>query len=185
MDESSEEEEEEDEEDEDEDMPPRRGGSYMKIKQEDGYLPSVPIPHNVTFWQLTDDQLATIDFKELMRLMRDAGMSEKQITEAKARRRRLKNRLSARVCSNKKREKCTELSEANSTLKSRITSLDTENRNLRSENQRLLEINAAMSKLNTEQGREIQSLKTQVQQLSMLLMQAGLLPNDAPAAFAA
>lgn len=177
---SSDEEEEEDDDDDDDDS----SSSSPRIKSESS-LNRIPLPHNVTFYQLTEEQLATIDFKELVRLMREAGMTEKEINEAKARRRRLKNRLSARVCSNKKREKCAELADANSSLKGRVTSLDVENRQLKSENQRLSEINTALSKLTTEQTREIQALKAQLQQQTYLLLSAGIVGPDAPAAFAA
>jgi len=61
------------------------------------------------FEDLTDEDIAFMDFKELTRLMNAAGLSRQAIAETKARRRRLKNRQSARLCSNKKRELCNEL----------------------------------------------------------------------------
>lgn len=65
--------------------------------------------HVKCFADLTDDEIAFMDFKELTRLMSAAGLSRQAIADTKARRRRLKNRQSARLCSNKKRELCNEL----------------------------------------------------------------------------
>lgn len=65
--------------------------------------------HVKCFADLTDDEIAFMDFKELTRLMSAANLSRQAIADTKARRRRLKNRQSARLCSNKKRELCNEL----------------------------------------------------------------------------
>lgn len=75
------------------------------------------------FADLNDDHIAFMDFKELTRLMNSAGLTRAEITEVKARRRRLKNRQSARLCSNKKRELCTELSSEKSKLQDQLTAL--------------------------------------------------------------
>ncbi len=89
------------------------------------------------FRDLTDAQLAHIDFKDLMKLMKDAKMSSKEIEATKQHRRRLKNRLSARICSNKKREKCSELAVSNRKLHDRIAQLERENRQLRASQEEL------------------------------------------------
>ena len=75
------------------------------------------------FEDLTDDDIAFMDFKELTRLMNAAGLSRQAIAETKARRRRLKNRQSARLCSNKKRELCNELSTDNVRLQDELKAL--------------------------------------------------------------
>lgn len=87
-----------------------------------------------TYDELTDDQIAFMDFKELMRLMLAAGLTRQDIAETKARRRRLKNRQSARLCSNKKRELCNELSSKNSELHDTIERLQREVERLKKEN---------------------------------------------------
>jgi len=147
--------------------------------------PSAPVINVASFWDLTDEQLATIDFKELTRLMKEAGLSEAQISESKAKRRRLKNRLSARVCSNKKREKCTELTGTNIQLQQRIKELELENKKLRKEKDSLTGLNHQLSKAASEASQETLELRTHVQHLSQLLEQAGLLSNVDGAAFAA
>lgn len=165
------------EEDEDE-------GDYMSRSGRDRF--SVPINVN-SFYDLTDEQLATIDFKELTRLMTEAGLTNEDILETKARRRRLKNRLSARVCSNKKREKCSELTETNRSLINRITDLEKENNRLRQENSSLkkeMSLHTCKSS-SSDPSPEVTDLRTQVQQLTQMLLQAGLLSTGDAAAFAA
>jgi len=75
------------------------------------------------FEDLTDEDIAFMDFKELTRLMNAAGLTRQMIAETKARRRRLKNRQSARLCSNKKRELCTELAADKQRLQDELKSL--------------------------------------------------------------
>lgn len=147
------------------------------------YRPVISYDNVNTFYDLSDEQIANIDFKELTRLMSEAGLSDEEVSEAKARRRRLKNRHSARVCSNKKREKCSELTETNKSLGSRINRLESENRVLRSENLALKEQNAGFSKAYTENTQETAQLRQQVAELAQMLVNAGLLPcvDDAAA----
>ncbi len=79
--------------------------------------------HVRTFSDLKDDEIAFMDFKELTRLMIAAGLSRADISEVKARRRRLKNRQSARLCSNKKRELCQELQQDKDRLQEQLTAI--------------------------------------------------------------
>jgi len=154
-------------------------------EEEDSSSGPAPFICVASFWDLTDEQLATIDFKELTRLMKDAGLSEAQIGESKAKRRRLKNRLSARVCSNKKREKCTELTGTNRQLLQRIKELERDNKKLRKETDSLTGLNHQLSKAASDASQETLQLRTHVQHLSQLLAQAGLLSSMDGAAFAA
>lgn len=163
------------------------GGNVSRSQQRSagGETTPAPVIDVASFWDLTDEQLATIDFKELTRLMKDAGLSEAQISESKAKRRRLKNRLSARVCSNKKREKCTELTGTNLQLQQRIKELERENKKLRKETDSLTGLNHQLSKAASDASQETLQLRTHVQHLSQLLAQAGLLSSVDGAAFAA
>jgi hypothetical protein len=134
---------------------------------------------------LSDNQLATIDFKILMRLMERAGLTEDDISEVKAKRRRLKNRLSARVCSNKKREKCSELEETNMVLVSELSQLKLENARLRQETASLQEANAGMQKDAYDASSENAQLRAQVSRLTQMLVSAGVLSTSDAAAIAA
>jgi len=134
---------------------------------------------------LSDRQLAMVDFKILMHLMTKAGLNKDQIAEVKARRRRLKNRLSARLCSNKKREKCSELEDTNRDLLSTLRDLSVENTSLRTETHKMQEANATLTKSSFEAARENAMLRAQVAQLTQLLATAGIVPDEEGAAFAA
>eukprot|EP00730_Choanoeca_flexa_P008740 TRINITY_DN12531_c3_g1_i1.p1 TRINITY_DN12531_c3_g1~~TRINITY_DN12531_c3_g1_i1.p1 ORF type:complete len:310 (+),score=69.87 TRINITY_DN12531_c3_g1_i1:109-930(+) len=134
---------------------------------------------------LSDQQLAMVDFKILMHLMEKAGLNKEQIAEVKARRRRLKNRLSARLCSNKKREKCSELEETNRDLLTTLRELSVENQTLKTDSLRLQEANASLTKASFETSRENALLRAQVAHLTQLLATAGIVPDEEGAAFAA
>lgn len=142
-----------------------------------------PIPDRLE--DLSDTQLATVDFKILMRLMERAGLTEDDISEVKAKRRRLKNRLSARVCSNKKREKCSELEDTNKVLVAELSQLKLENRRLHEETNKLQESNAVMHKNAYEASHENAQLRAQVAHLTQLLVNAGVLSTADTAAIAA
>lgn len=75
------------------------------------------------FADLTDDDLAFMDYKELVRLMSAAGLTRQQVDDTKAQRRRLKNRQSARTSSNKKRELCSDLLEDRIRLEEQLRGL--------------------------------------------------------------
>eukprot|EP00045_Choanoeca_perplexa_P002919 m.27653 g.27653 ORF g.27653 m.27653 type:complete len:290 (+) comp11769_c0_seq1:736-1605(+) len=134
---------------------------------------------------LSDRQLAMVDFKILMHLMTKAGLSKDQIAEVKARRRRLKNRLSARLCSNKKREKCSELEDTNRDLLSTLRDLSAENQTLRSDAHKLQEANSTLTKSSFDAARENAMLRAQVAHLTQMLATAGIVPDEEGAAFAA
>jgi hypothetical protein len=137
--------------------------------------------------KLSDQQLAMIDFKILLQLMSKAGLSSEQIAEVKSRRRRLKNRLSARLCSNKKREKCHDLEETNRDLLVTLQEVTEENEVLREENMQLKDTNASLSKASVDTAQENSMLRAQLAHLTQLLARTSLpaAPADDGAAFAA
>jgi len=157
--------------------PPAPSPSLQEEMNEEDLPQRAPINYdNVkTFYDLSDEQIANIDFKELTRLMAEAGLTDDEVSEAKARRRRLKNRHSARVCSNKKREKCTELTETNRVLQKKIAGLQSENGALRSENSALKQQAHGLTKAYTEHASEVARLRQQVSALSQMLVNAGML----------
>eukprot|EP01147_Barroeca_monosierra_P006470 gene6470-9346_t len=128
--------------------------------------------------ELTDHQLATIDFKILMDLAARAGLNNEELSEVKSRRRRLKNRLSARICSNKKREKCSELEETNKKLMDRVKSLA-------SENSRLQNMNAIYVKDLSNYQQEVTSLNKRIEHLTRLLLQQGISQSELDVSHAA
>ncbi|EGD73111.1 hypothetical protein PTSG_04825 [Salpingoeca rosetta] len=130
------------------------------------------------FEDLTDHQLATIDFKILMDLASRAGLSNDELAEVKAKRRRLKNRLSARICSNKKREKCSELEETNRKLSAQVKSLS-------SENSRLQNMNVVYAKDLDEYQQEVARLNHRIEHLTRLLLQQGISQSDLDVSHAA
>jgi len=99
--------------------------SYQKetAKRRKRKAPQAVTSNARTFHDLTDDDIAFMDFKELTRMMTQAGLNRQAIADVKARRRRLKNRQSARLCSNKKRELCQELATEKSKLQDQMSSL--------------------------------------------------------------
>jgi len=145
--------------------------------------PDEPVPDSLE--KLSDNQLAMIDFKILMQLMEKAGLSPQQIAEVKSRRRRLKNRLSARVCSNKKREKCSELEDTNRGLMSTLRKLTVENQRLKEEQLKLQEANTSLTKSSFDAARENAMLRAQIEHLTQMLSDAGLMGASASAASAA
>jgi superfamily II RNA helicase len=134
---------------------------------------------------LNDHQLATIEFKSLLALMAKANLSDAEVAEVKARRRRLKNRLSARVCSNKKREKCTELEYTNVQLERDLSDLQKANHELKQQNEQYKQMQEMYSKEMYEKAQENEELKKQIEQLTSLLLQAGIMSSPVDASFAA
>lgn len=130
------------------------------------------------FEDLTDHQLATIDFKVLMDLAARAGLNNEELSEVKAKRRRLKNRLSARICSNKKREKCSELEETNKQLCAQVKTLT-------SENSRLQNMNVVYAKDLDEYQQEVARLNRRIEHLTRLLLQQGVSQTDLDVSHAA
>jgi len=84
-----------------------------------------PIPDN--FDDLTENQLAYIDRKKLEQLMHKAKFTEQQIKEVKLRRRKLKNRRSAKLCTSKKKMQTGQIVETNNVLMAEMQRCRTEN----------------------------------------------------------
>lgn len=68
---------------------------------------------------------------DLERICQRTGFSEEEIKEIKAQRRRLKNRLSARECSSKRRQQSGAIEVENDVLQGRLAELAAENATLR------------------------------------------------------
>jgi myosin heavy subunit len=134
---------------------------------------------------LNDHQLATIEFKSLLALMAKANLSDAEVAEVKARRRRLKNRLSARVCSNKKREKCSELQHTNVQLERDLVEMQKANHDLKQQNEQYKQMHETYAKEMYEKTQENEELKKQIEQLTSLLLQAGVMSSPVDASFAA
>lgn len=110
--------------------------------------------HVRCFADLTDDEVAFMDFKELTRLMNAAGLSRQDVADTKARRRRLKNRQSARLCSNKKRELCNELSVDKDRLEDQLRALQTAHAKLQRDYEGLRQQYAAVASSKRVRGGE-------------------------------
>ena len=142
-------EEEEDYDDEDSDSvgsgrrPPETVGTRKLKRKVTSWRPT---PEH--YEDLTDHDIAFMDFKDLTQMMIDAGLSSAQITDLKARRRRLKNRQSARLCSNKKRELCSDLQTEKSKLTNEKSALEQAHQNLKREHQLLKQKYDALLKIN-------------------------------------
>ncbi len=135
-----------------------------KASQENQLKPS-PTLHG-----LTTTELQTPDFKTLKERMLELGLNKQQIIEVKAIRRRNKNRLSARTCANKKREKET-------TLIKQVANLRKKNHKLRSQlsatQQELTELKAQL-----ETKAQEDSLAIKVEEEQAILRSMGLTNNS-------
>jgi len=74
------------------------------MDEEPGYMREYkfigPVPSS--FHDLTEEQVATISYRDLNKLMTRSGLSAQQVNEAKQLRRKVKNRLSARICNGRR-----------------------------------------------------------------------------------
>lgn len=86
---------------------------------------------------ITDMQLAYIDLKVLMELMHKANYTEQQVIATKARRRKIKNRHSAKGSANKRRVQMTSISNVNKQLVQVVTGLKQKNDKLQGDNLQL------------------------------------------------
>jgi hypothetical protein len=69
--------------------------------QEPVYKFEGPIPQS--YFDLSEEDIATIPYRDLVKLMSKSGLTEREVEVAKKLRRKVKNRLSARVCTGRKR----------------------------------------------------------------------------------
>jgi hypothetical protein len=69
--------------------------------QEPVYKFEGPIPQS--YFDLSEEDIATIPYRDLVKLMSKSGLTDREVEVAKKLRRKVKNRLSARVCTGRKR----------------------------------------------------------------------------------
>ncbi|XP_040568238.1 transcription factor MafK isoform X2 [Lepeophtheirus salmonis] len=82
---------------------------------------------------ISDDQLSTLDIKDLNRILRDQGLPKETIEKLKQRRRTLKNRKYATDCREKKDTEVSHLQETQSDETSTIEELEVANSILQKE----------------------------------------------------
>jgi len=86
---------------------------------------------------VTDDELASLNIKDLNRKLKEKGLSKETIEKLKQRRRTLKNRKYATDCREKKDSEVQTLEESKETETDSIASLESENEELRDKLQKL------------------------------------------------
>lgn len=139
--------------------------------------------------KLTDFELAYIDLQDLMRLMEKAGYSEEDIKRTKIKRRKLKNRNSARGSATKKRSQFNSIASTNKQLSDLVTDLKNRNSTLLNVNQQLQRQTEQARRMAQEAVRERIAYQQEVQRLTKMLGDMGKsvpssssmkLPEDVP-----
>eukprot|EP00040_Diaphanoeca_grandis_P012676 m.64265 g.64265 ORF g.64265 m.64265 type:complete len:167 (+) comp23404_c1_seq1:93-593(+) len=118
---------------------------------------------------ITDMQLAYIDLKVLMDLMQKAKYTDKQIQETKARRRKIKNRNSAKGSANKRRVQMNSISNVNKKLVQVVTGLKQQNNKLQGDNAHLQEAAERAQQEAIRATHERQRYEAEVQRLTDLV----------------
>jgi hypothetical protein len=126
-----------------------------------------PLPKS--YWDLTEIQIASISFKDFSKLMAKSRLTDKEISEAKRVRRRVKNRHSARLCSSRKREKCLTTEIENERLQRRVTELQADNESLLNQHMMLQERTIELQKMDADHVREKLMLQSELQKMKDLL----------------
>jgi len=147
---------------------------------QDDLLPEYTGPLPSSFHELTEVQIATVSFKNFTKLMAKSKLNDRQVHEAKKLRRRVKNRVSARLCSTRKRVKCTSTESSNQLLAGRLAHLSTHNENLLNQHMLLQERCIELQKNEAQLTREKLYAEAECTRLRDLLKQAtdaGLLGN--------
>lgn len=157
--------------------PRRRAGRTPASKivaeevEEDGTspLPEYTGPLPDSYWRLKEWQIAAIAFKDFIKLMNKTKLSDKQVKEEKRRRRRIKNRYSARQCSERKKTKVLTTEDCNAELRSHVAEVSLVNESLRSQHMLLQERFIELQKSEAEVMREKIFLTAEVERLHKLL----------------
>ena len=121
------------------------------------------------FDDLTDEHVKSMPYKDLIALASAKGLDAKEIDELKGKRRRLKNRKSAKKSSDRKRFMTHSLGQQNVSLRSENARLRREKHKLSEENAWLKEVNASVLKSQQETNIKAEQLSLQVQYLTKLL----------------
>jgi len=132
---------------------------------------------------ITDLELAYVDLKHLNTLMDKAGYSEEQKKQAKVRRRKVKNRHSAKGSATKKRTQYNSIAQTNKRLVDFVTELQSRNTRLASHNQELLEQTEEARRVAEEAVQEKEAFQREIDRLTALLgqMQADSAMGSYPA----
>jgi hypothetical protein len=139
---------------------------------QDDLLPEYTGPLPESFHDLTEVQIATVSFKNFTKLMAKSKLNDRQVHEAKKLRRRIKNRVSARTCSTRKRVKCTTTQSSNQLLAQRVAQLSTHNENLLNQHMLLQERCIELQKNEAQLTREKLYAEAECTRMRGLLKQA-------------
>jgi hypothetical protein len=99
------------------------GSSGSQAARKAALVPEYEGPLPDSFWDLAEDQLAALSFRDFTKMCNKSKLSKAQVADAKRTRRRIKNRHSARECSTRRRERCQNTNENNQTLQQQVTQL--------------------------------------------------------------
>lgn len=122
-----------------------------------------------TIDKITDFELAYIDLADLMRLMKSAGYTEEQIRQTKVKRRKLKNRNSARGSATKKRSQFNTIATTNKQLSDMVQDLRSRNTALMNANTRLQRATEQARIVAVEAVRERKAYQQELERLTTLL----------------
>jgi len=139
------------------------------VESENSAMPTFSGPLPTKFSELCEEQIAIISFKDLTKIMAKSKMSEKQIHAAKKLRRRVKNRLSARVCINRNRSKVSTTTSINGVLSNRIGHLQRQNDTLLAQHIQLQERVIGLQKSEAQAIQEKVYHESEVERLQKLL----------------
>jgi hypothetical protein len=103
---------------------------------------------NVDIFQLTEQELGDMQFKQFSELIATSGLSATQIESFRTVRRRVKNRRCAKKCSKRKRTRYSKVNEANSKMQEDMDQLAAKNDALRRENERIVRERDVLAKSN-------------------------------------
>eukprot|EP00039_Didymoeca_costata_P030417 m.29440 g.29440 ORF g.29440 m.29440 type:complete len:423 (-) comp8102_c0_seq1:1023-2291(-) len=121
------------------------------------------------FEDLTDYQLAFIDRVKLRQLMEKAGLTPKEMQEVKVRRRKLKNRQSAKNAVGKKKRQFQGLAAANSQLSNTVDKLKRQNAVLQGRNKQLEQSFAKAAQLARQAARERELYEAEIRRLTAMV----------------
>lgn len=141
------------------------GQGQMETPEWDGVIPA-------TFGELEEEMISLIPYRELAKLMARSKLTDRQITEAKKLRRRVKNRQSARVCSTRKRvtTKATEFT--NAELHESIAALTSQNQTLMGQHVQLQQQVIAFQKAQQDSVRQKLIMEAELKRMEKMLQDA-------------
>lgn len=122
-----------------------------------------------TIAKITDFELAYIDLSDLMKLMEKAGYTPEQVRQTKIKRRKLKNRNSARGSATKKRSQFNTIATTNKQLSDMVSDLRNRNHALSSANGRLQRQTEQARIIAAEAVKERKRYQAEIERLTMML----------------